>query len=533
MKYPLPAAPPPCTTVPTARLAWMLAAVLAMLLTACGGGSAGSNNGPPAPTPAPAATHGELLQNPPARSFSTGAAELRSRLQNGSSRDQVLLALAGDPICDVDVRYIQYTTLGGAGERTSASGALMLPGGPDSRCTGTRPVVLYAHATDPARSYNLAALGDSANGAYNESLTLAALFAARGFIVVAPNYAGYDSSPLAYHPFLNAQQQSGEMVDALTAAMAAMTTLPPLVPRVTASTKLFVTGYSQGGHVAMATHRALQQAGMAVTASAPMSGPYALQQELDNNFAGQVHVGATLFGTLIATSFQKSYGNVYAQPTDLYEGIWANGIETLLPGPDAATLASTNKLAQFALFSGTPPQAPAGSGLQPALNALTPPTGTAMDGVFARGFGAGNLFTNSYRLAYLLDLRANPVTPAQGLRADAKANDLRGFVPTAPVLLCGGTDDATVSFATNTGGMRQLWAGLPAGRANVLDMDVPPASLADPFVAERLGFAAIKEATVAQARLQGLDSGWEVARNYHAALFPFCASAARRFFSGF
>ena len=156
-----------------------------------------------------------------------------------------------------------------------------------------------------------------------------------------------------------------------------------------------------------------------------------------------------------------------------------------------------------------------------------------MDAVFARGFGAGNLFTNSARLAYLQDMLANPVNPRNGLRIDTKANDLRGWTPLAPVLLCGGHGDATVSFATNTEGMRQLWAQLPSGLVTTLDVDAQPGSALDPFIAERLGFAVVKEATLALARLQGEDAEWELARNYHAALFPFCASAARRFFSIF
>ena len=105
-----------------------------------------------------------------------------------------------------------------------------------------------------------------------------------------------------------------------------------------------------------------------------------------------------------------------------------------------------------------------------------------MDAVFARGFGTGNLFTNGARLAYLQDLLARPADPAHGLRIDARANDLRGWTPRSPMLMCGGAQDATVSFATNTGGM---------------------------------------------------DPVWEVARNCHAAAFPFCASAASRFFSLF
>ena len=57
-----------------------------------------------------------------------------------------------------------------------------------------------------------------------EGALIAAMFAAQGYIVVAPNYAGYDTSTLAYHPYLNADQQSKDMMDALTAAR---TALPP------------------------------------------------------------------------------------------------------------------------------------------------------------------------------------------------------------------------------------------------------------------------------------------------------------------
>lgn len=504
----------------------LLAASCAALLVACGGGGGGGDTAPAAP---PAFQRGVLLQAPLATA-SFSAAEFKGRLENGSTRDKALLLLSGDPVCDLDVRHIRYTTLGGAGEETNASGALMVPRGADSRCSGPRPMVLYAHATDPARTYDLAKLSDTGNAAYNESLSLAALFAARGYIVVAPNYAGYDTSPLPYHPFLNAQQQSGEMMDALAAAKSA---LQGLAPPAAANAKLFLAGYSQGGHVAMATQRAMQQAGIAVTASSPMSGPYALAQELDDNFAGQVHIGATLFGTMIATSYQKSYGSVYTRPEDLYEADWASGIESLLPGEDAATLGRTGKLPQFALFSATSPQAPPGSGLQPLIDAMTPATGTSMDAIFARGFGAGNLFTNGVRLAYLQDMLAHPDNPAHALRIDARLNDLRGWTPRAPMLMCGGAQDATVSFATNTLAMQRLWAGLPPGLVTVLDVDAQPDGPADPFLAEKLGFGAVKGATEAAAKLQGEDPVWEVARNYHAAAFPFCASAASRFFSLF
>ncbi|MFX5464662.1 lipase family protein, partial [Acinetobacter baumannii] len=76
---------------------------------------------------------------------------------------------------------------------------------------------------------------------------------AQGFIVVASNYAGYDTSALPYHPYLNADQQASDMVDSLRAARKAF-------PAIGAqdSGKLVISGYSQGGYVAMATQRAMQ-----------------------------------------------------------------------------------------------------------------------------------------------------------------------------------------------------------------------------------------------------------------------------------
>ena len=39
---------------------------------------------------------------------------------------------------------------------------------------------------------------------------MAALFASQGYIVVAPDYVGYNGSTLPYHPYLVADQQSKE-----------------------------------------------------------------------------------------------------------------------------------------------------------------------------------------------------------------------------------------------------------------------------------------------------------------------------------
>src|SRR5882672_12772610 len=175
--------------------------------------------------------------------------------------------------------------------------ARMIPTGFGANCTGSRPMVLYAHGTTTDRTFSMANMQNT------ETLFLAALFAAKGYIVVAPNYAGYDTSTLPYHPYLIADQQSKDMIDALAAARTAL----PLAAATFSkdSGQLFITGYSQGGYVAMATHRAMQAAGMKVTAAAPMSGPYALAAFVDAVFYGEVNGNAPVSSALLLTAYQK------------------------------------------------------------------------------------------------------------------------------------------------------------------------------------------------------------------------------------
>lgn len=501
-----------------------------LLVAACGGGDGG-----PLGTQDANPARGALMQTPPPRITSMTAADFTAKLQ-ASASGKGLQQLAGTPVCGVDVQYLRYGTVGGANEPTTASGALMVPTGSDARCTGARPIVLYAHGTNITKRYNLADFSDSTNPAYSEASLLAALYTAQGYIVVAPNYAGYDSSTLSYHPYLNADQQSKEMMDILAAAKKA---LPTLMSPTSASTKLFITGYSQGGHVAMATHRAMQAAGIPVTASAPMSGPYALAAQSDATFYGNVNAGGTIFTPMIFTSYQKAYGNLYSAPSDIYEAAYATGIETLLPGDyDFTTVVTSGKLPQLALFSSTPPA--------PAFAAITPPTGTgATDALFAMGFGTNNLIKNSARLSYLMDAMANPdgvvpafttgapaANPQNKIRLAATKNDLRGWSPAAPVLLCAGNGDPTVFYSLNTGLMGALWAPQVAAHlVTVLDVDSAVTGPGDPFAAAKVGFANAKAATIAAA---GPNAAVAVTAAYHGGLVPpFCNAAARGFFSQF
>jgi hypothetical protein len=467
---------------------------------------------------APAAQRGELLASTMVASYAPS--DLLT-LAGGNDLGKTLLQVAVTPTCTIAVYHLQYYTVDPAANLTPASGALMVPSG--TNCQGGRPVLLYAHGTTTDRGYNFADLTTADSG---EALVVAVEFAAQGYIVVAPNYVGYDTSTLGYHPYLDADQQSKDMIDALTAARAA---LPNLGVASSDGGKLFVSGYSQGGYVAMATHRAMQAAGMAVNAAAPMSGPYALSAISDAVFAGQVNLSAVENTALLVTSYQHAYGNVYINATDTFESPYAGDIDALLPSTTSIPDLQSQGALPSALFSSAPPD--------PTLADVTPATVPAnLAPVFALGFGMPFLITNAYRQSYLQDAAANPDgglagtnglppgAPGNPFRQDLKLNDLRNWVPTAPVLLCGGSADPT-SFFFNTSLMQNYWT-LNGGAAvfSVLDVDSAVTS-DDPYAAQKLGFATAK----ALVELDGGDTA--VFADYHAGLVPpFCITAAKSFF---
>jgi hypothetical protein len=515
------------------QMLWLCGGLVLLAAAGCGGSDKSSTGA--AGGAASSMARGTLLMDPPELQSSLPAAALLAQLS--AAANQQLLSLGGTPVCDIAIYHLQYNTVDGSSAATTASGALMVPSGSNAQCQGPRPIVLYAHGTTTDRSFNIANLNDPQNA---EGLLLAAIFASQGYIVVAPNYVGYDTSTSGYHPYLIAAAQADDMIDCLAAARSA---LPAAQAAATTDNgQLFIMGYSQGGYVAMATHRAMQAAGMRVTASVPMSGPYALAAFVDAEFYGQVSEGAPIVAALLITAYQHAYGNIYAAAADVFSAPYAAGIDDLLPSTlSRSQLYGENLLPGSALFDSTPPD--------PSDAAITPATMPAsLAQVFAQGFGTSPLILNSYRLAYLQDAQTNPdggfptlssgvpaASPGLPLRAALAANDLRDWIPQAPVLLCGGDQDPTV-YWLNAQLMQEYWSGHANGATptyQVLDLEAAPTA-SDPYAGLHSGFELAKQALAASAVLQGATDGGAgaVASAYHSTLEPpFCVSAARSFFA--
>jgi dienelactone hydrolase len=519
------------------------AAVAALGLAGCGGTNT------PTGAVASSTARGTLVDNPALRVASLNAVDFTAQLNQTPSGPQ-LLQLAGTPTCGVDFYYFKYYTVGPDNSAQPATGALMVPTGSSAPCTGPRPIVLYAHGTTTDSAYNIADISDSSNSANSESALVATVFAAQGYIVVAPNYLGYDQSTLGYHPYLNASQNAKDMMDALTAARTAL--LTTFTPNTSDNGKLYITGYSEGGYVAMATVKAMQAAGETVTASAPASGPYALEAQIDAIFFGQVNIGSTVLAPLVTTSYQHAYANVYAQTSDLYSSTYASGIDTLLPNATpTATLIQNGKLPETALFDSTIPTSSTGiAALDVAADQLlalptSPPYSPSEAALFDTGFGKPYLLNNSYRVGYVDDAVANPdqaemtliaggtldtsdvapaAAPTIGLRKDANLNDLRGgWAPQEPMLLCGGDQDPTVFFQ-NTQIIAAEWSPyVQGGLVTVLDLNAAPQA-GNPFAPLQVALQEAEAQAVAA-------NGSAAVASYHTTEAPFCMAAARGFFA--
>lgn len=507
------------------RLSALALSGIALLLSGCGGGNDGFGFNVPA---AADSGRGSVVTLPPERVQRIATSDFTTLL-GASAQGKALLQVAGSPKCGVDLRYLEYRTVGGQGEATNATAAIMVPFGTDAVCNGPRPIVLYAHGTTAARDFNIARWTDTNQPAAGEGLTVAAMFVAQGFLVVAPNYAGYDKSTLTYHPYLNGDQQGKDMVDALTAARKTL----PFINGSDAGS-LFVTGYSQGGYVAMAAHRELQANGKTVTASAPLSAPSAISLLTDYSFSGWPALGATVFTPLLSTSWQKQFGNVYSATSDIYEAQYATGIDTLLPSPTPLdTLFATGRLPQLALYP---------------TNAVPGP----VDPSLAVFYGPNNLIRQSYLTRAANDLQATPCAgnalpatlaslstsspldcqPLLGFRKAAVANDLRNWLPTRPVLMCGGANDPTVNFVSTRATAGYFRArGMPTSALAVVDLEDSAAT--DAFSAARAGFAQAKANTAAAAGGTASNQSQAVVQAYHGTLVPpFCMVSARGFFQG-
>lgn len=429
-----------------------------------------------------------------------------------------LLSIAGTPQCNVALHVIKYPAVDGSNHKTEATTAVMIPTGGE-HCHVTKYAVLYAHGTSADKGYDMSSM-DKHLGERSEGIAAIAFFASRGFTVVAPNYTGYSGSTSEYHPYLNAEQQSHDMSGAIRAAHASF---PDSIPE---GGRIFITGYSQGAYVALATQRLLESthSEFKVEAVSGGGGPYALSLLVDEAFLGTPGTMSPVFMNLIATSWQRAYHNVYILPSDLFSSEYSQHANNLLPSVTALdTLYKRNMLPERVVFH---------QGSLPGPNR----SDTGIGRVARSAFNQKHYYLNSsYRDRITHDISEHPCNtvsgdfvsacqPSSGLRKDAVLNDLRTFTPVAPVFLCGSHADTTVNYISTTAMSRYLQTHAAETKTSVIDLAAAhPENLAQSlYQAEIIKME--KEAGNDAAKRLKLDN------EIHDIAAPYCLLLAREFF---
>lgn len=201
--------------------------------------------------------------------FSSNAQQLVSATPVGEKSKEELIAEYGMPAAFVKngakLFKVNYKTLDIHGVPDTASGLVLVPD-----VAGTYPLLCYQHGTANSRVDVPSVIN---NDGFPEGDPIGLIFSTFGYVVAATDYLGLGDSR-GLHPYVHAETQATAAIDLLFATRELMDSQESSL-----NDQLFITGYSQGGHAAMAAHQKIQEDyanDFTVTAAAPMSGPYSI-----------------------------------------------------------------------------------------------------------------------------------------------------------------------------------------------------------------------------------------------------------------
>ena len=197
---------------------------------------------------------------------------------------------------DVELYKLLYTTPDVEGKLDTASGLLVVP----IQDGSAFPLMVVQHGTVGSK----AEVPSNERGGYQLPL----IWATYGYIAIAPDLLGLGDAR-GFHPYVHADSEAWASIDMIRATkqFAAQND-------VAYNDQLFITGYSQGGHSAMALHRDLElnhADEFTVTASAPMSGPYSVSKEMVKATLGDEEYFFVAYLANVALSFQMVYKDIF------------------------------------------------------------------------------------------------------------------------------------------------------------------------------------------------------------------------------
>ncbi|MDC0249251.1 hypothetical protein OAK24_00045 [Flavobacteriales bacterium] len=219
-----------------------------------------------------------------------------------------------------------YTTSWHDGSAIKASGLYFMP---DNFSEKELPQMIYHHGTRTLKKTTLHLKSENA---------ISAGFAADGYLVIMPDYIGLGKGD-KFHLYQNSKSEATASIDMLLAIQDLNNELS-----IKTNKQLFLTGYSQGGHACMATHKTLEEKyadQFTITASSPMSGSYDMSgvqaTVMVKPYPEPVYLPYLLIGINEVYKITDSYSKLFRAPYDslipiLYNGEYKlNEINKFLP----------------------------------------------------------------------------------------------------------------------------------------------------------------------------------------------------------
>ena len=221
---------------------------------------------------------------------------------------------------DIQMYKLTYNTLDNDGNNVVASGMVAVPIG--ATCDSL-PIALYTHGTILLR--------EDVPSRNNLESIFGKAISTKGYITAMPDYLGLGDLQ-GLHPFQHAQSEARVSIDILRATKE----LIDDSLTYTYKNEYFITGYSQGGHAAMATIKYIEDNNLTdefyVVASAPLSGSINASGTQSDIIIDNLPFGSQGFVVYLIMAYQETYGGIYTSPSDFLQSPYDQTIPPLLNG---------------------------------------------------------------------------------------------------------------------------------------------------------------------------------------------------------
>jgi pimeloyl-ACP methyl ester carboxylesterase len=205
---------------------------------------------------------------------------------------------------DVEAYKIIYITSDLQGNPVDASGALFIP----KNLATANPFVTYLHGT-------LTRNTDAPSNLSGAETIIGWMFAMNGYITLMPDYLGMGDGT-GVHPYLHKQTEATATTDMIKAVKTFLQ--QHSIPFIN---DLYLCGYSQGGHAAVATQQYIEsqpESGVNLKINVAGSGPYYLSLIQKKFVFSNENYDNASFLPYLLLGYQAAYGNLYESLSQVF-----------------------------------------------------------------------------------------------------------------------------------------------------------------------------------------------------------------------